>query len=451
MRNILLITIVFLSFQSLAQQDSVMLSLDDCINIGLERNIQLKRARNNQLIAEANRFQSIMNFFPSLSASLNYDYFFGTFFDTNIGAQISSTSNSSQPNINANLVLFSGLQNHHNAKRAGYNQEAAVSDVNSTRLDVETNILTSYLRVILDRENIQISADRVDLLAKQLEREQKRVSVGVGNLESVYNFRSQLATEKLNLTNLENTYRSDLLSLIQAMQLDPSQSAYGVMPYEISEEELLLELDPFEQVLNESIDGNPALNAARARQKASEYQFKIAKANRYPRVTWTGAVGSNYSSNGAFNPSTGEREADATWAEQLQYNEYEYMEFRLSIPIFTRFQTSTNVQTAKFNISNAELDVKQAMNTVTNVVQQAYLDLVSAQTTYNSAKENLGALDQTYVFMKKRFETGNTDFYTYLESLNNKNRAEIQLINAKYSIIFRRKVLDLYRSTKIES
>jgi len=60
-------------------------------------------------------------------------------------------------------------------------------------------------------------------------------------------------------------------------------------------------------------------------------------------------------------------------------------------------------------------------------------------------------LDQTYVFMKKRFETGNTDFYTYLESLNNKNRAEIQLINAKYSIIFRKKVLDLYRSTKIDS
>ncbi|MFT6854377.1 MAG: outer membrane protein [Cyclobacteriaceae bacterium] len=445
MRHLLMLFIIFISLSSKAQQDSVVLSLDDCISIGLDRNIQLKRAKNNQMIAEANRFQSIMNFFPSVNASMNYDYFFGTFFDTNVGAQVSATSSSSQPNINANLVLFNGLQNHHNVKRAHFSQEAAEYDVKSTHLDVETNILVSYLRVILDRENAQISADRVVLLKKQLEREQKRVTVGVGNLESVYNMRSQLATERLNLTNLENTYRSDLLTLLQAMQFDPSEAAYEVLPYNISEAALLLDLDPFDQVLNESLAGNPALNAAHARKKASEYQFKIAKAGRSPRLTWSGAIGSNYSSNGAFNPSTGEREPNATWKDQLEYNEYEYMEFRLSIPIFTRFQTTNAVQNAKFNISNAELDVNQAMNTVTNVLQQAYLDLVSAQTTYTSAKENLEALDQTFVFMKKRFDTGNTNFYVYLESLNNKNVAEVQLVNAKYNIIFRKKVLDLYR------
>ena len=49
-------------------------------------------------------------------------------------------------------------------------------------------------------------------------------------------------------------------------------------------------------------------------------------------------------------------------------------------------------------------------------------------------------------FIKKRFDTGNTDFYSYQESLNNKNRAEVQLVNAKYTqLYFVKRILDLYQ------
>ena len=88
---------------------------------------------------------------------------------------------------------------------------------------------------------------------------------------------------------------------------------------------------------------------------------------------------------------------------------------------------------------------EQAIQDVTNATQRDYLDLVAAQTSYQTAQENYEALDQTFEFIKKRFETGNTDFYSYLESLNNRNRAQAQLINAKYTIVLRKRVLDLYR------
>ena len=94
---------------------------------------------------------------------------------------------------------------------------------------------------------------------------------------------------------------------------------------------------------------------------------------------------------------------------------------------------------------NAELQNDQALLNVTNAAQRDYLDLVAAQTSYKTAGENFEALDQTFNFINKRFETGNTDFYTYLESLNNKVRAEAQLINAKYTIVLRKRILDLYR------
>ena len=109
------------------------------------------------------------------------------------------------------------------------------------------------------------------------------------------------------------------------------------------------------------------------------------------------------------------------------------------------------IDIAKVNFMNAQIAEEQAVQDVTNSTQRDYLDLVSAQTSYQTAQENFEALNQTFEFIKKRFEAGNTDFYTYLESLNNKNRAEAQLINAKYTIILRKRILDLYRGQGSEN
>ena len=96
-------------------------------------------------------------------------------------------------------------------------------------------------------------------------------------------------------------------------------------------------------------------------------------------------------------------------------------------------------------MENAKLGVEQTELDVTNTVQRVYLDLISAQETYKAAQENLVALNQSFEFVKTRYENGAIDFYSYLESLNNKNRGEIELVNAKYSIVFRKKILDVYR------
>jgi len=441
-------SVYLLSAFAQTEQDVTVLTLDDCIKTGLERNIRLKQARNNEIIAESNRFQSIMNFFPTLSAGINYDYFFGNFFDTNAARQVSETTNSSNPNLSSSLVLFNGFNNHFQLNQRKHELVAATENTKSTQQSIESLILSSYLTVILDKENVKIARERVDLLEAQLDREKKRESVGVGNLESVYNFQGQLANQKLTLVNLENALKRDVLALYQAMNLDLSSGEYEIEPYAVEESDLLLDEEPYEELLDDVMSNSPALKSSQATFEASRFQLKSARAQRLPTLSAFGRVGSNYSSNGARNPSTGEFEGNASFSEQMDYNVFEYVNFSLSIPIFTRYQTSNRIQVAKVGMANSELDVDAAVNTITNLVQSAYLDLVSAQQTYRSAKENLEATSQTFEFMKKRFETGNTDFYTYLESLNNKNRAELELVNAKYSIVFRQKILELYRGSE---
>lgn len=438
--GLLSLTVLSLSAQNAAPR---VLTLDECIEFALENNIALKRAKNEQLIARANRFQAIMNFFPSLNAGINYDYYFGNFFDQNAARQVSETSNSSNPNLSSSVMLFNGFSNQYTLKRRINEQVSSDERVNSAILNVKSNILSFYLSVAIGKENLNISSERVKLLETQLDRELKRVEVGVGNMESVYALRAQLSTGKLNLTNDRNTLRTNLLQLIQEMQLDTSIE-YDIEEIDIDDKSLLLEIDPFAEVLSKALNINPNLRSAEADRNASQYALKEARASRLPTISAFGRIGSNYSSNGARNPESGAFEADATFQDQIGYNQFEYINFSLNIPIFTQFTRSTNVQTSKIGMLNAELNQKQTENTITNTVQLVYLDLVTAQRTLLSAQENMEAQRSSFEFIKKRFDIGNTDFNAYLESLNNKNQAEFQMVSSKYRILFRKKILDLY-------
>ncbi len=448
--TVLGIIVALLLFAEIGKAQEII-TLEQAIDVALENNIGLKRAKNNALIAKANKFQALMNYLPSLTAAANYDFFFGTFFDTNAARQISAITNSSNPRFDINAVLFGGFANTYNLKQRNADEQAAQSDIEGQNIFVKATVMSSYLNVLIDKENIKISENRIGLLRKQLEREIKRESVGVGNIELVYNFRSQVANERLNRINFENQYQRDLLTLIQTLQLDPKND-YDVESYDFEDGEVLLDIEDFDQILAASLDFAPDLKRAEANNTSAIYQMKAAKVARYPTVNFFARIGSNYSSNGAVNPNLdpgptgGENfEADATFWDQMGYNQFEYFNFSLNIPIFNRWQTNTNIQVARINMVNSELDARQAYQDMTNTVQTVYLDLVSAQNTYRAAEENLTALTQSYEFSNKRYQTGNTDFFTYLESLNNKNRAEIQFANAKYSIVFRKKILDIYK------
>ncbi|MEM6830601.1 MAG: TolC family protein [Bacteroidota bacterium] len=445
MKLFLSLPLFFASLVAFTQeQDTVVLTLDDCINYAIENNIALQRAKNSELIARANRFQAIMNFFPTLTAGINYDFFFGNFFDQNAARQVSETTNSSQPNLSSSLTIFNGFSNQYFLKGRIQEQKSAEENVKNMTLNVTANILLFYLQVATNKERVNVSQGRVDLLETQLDRELKRIEVGVGSPEAAYQLKGQLSNEKLTLITDKNNLRRNLLTLVQEMQLGVDK-VYDVSTLEVSDSDLLLKIDPFDQVLSESLSINPNLKRANADLEASRYSLKAFKAARTPTVAFFGRIGSNYSSNGARNPETGDFEENASFQDQLEFNQFEYVNFSLSIPIFSRYERTTDVQVAKVNYVNAELDKKQAVNNITNTVQQVYLDLIAGQQTYQSAVENMEAQESSFRFIKKRFDVGNTDFNAYLESLNNKNAAEIQLLSSKYEILLRKKILDLYR------
>ncbi|MEP0986730.1 TolC family protein [Ekhidna sp.] len=414
-------------------QDSVrVLTLQECLNMASSRNLTIKQNQNNLIGAQSNKRQAYYNFLPNLNASGGYTYFDGNNIDFS-GQVVSNTSRSSRPSISSNLVLFNAFANHHLLNRRKHEYESSRYQLEDSKIAIKATVIRNYLSVLVDTENVRISDQRLEFLEEQLDREKKRVSVGVGNLETVYNFQSQVANEKLNNVNLNNQYQSDLLALLQSIQLE-NYSGVRIAPLDLESLEILIEYDPFDQVLEEIMQYSFLLKSAEESESAANAQLKQTKANRYPTLTAGAAHSRNYTSI-----------LDVEYLEQFENTPSNSVGVTLNIPIFNRYQIQNGINNSKVTMLNAQLQNEQTILNVTNAAQRDYLDLVSAQTSFKTAQENYEALNQTFEFIKKRFETGNTDFYSYLESLNNKNRAEAQLINAKYTIVLRKRILNLYR------
>ena len=409
------------------------LTLQDCIDIGLSNNITVKQVNNNYLIAEANEKQSRLEYLPRISAFGNYNVSRGLTNDPTTFEPVTATTKSSTPSIGMDLPVFNGMRTRNTVRRNELVRRSAEFEVAQTRDDMELTITASYLLVVSDMENIKVAQERLELLESQLKRAERRVEAGVANMEQVFNLRSQIANEQLNKVTLENRYKSDRLSLLQTLLLDPSLD-YRIEDTSLFGKQVEDQMPDYQEIREEVLAYSPGLKSASLGIETSKMDLAIVKADRLPSLDVRAAYGSTFSSN-----------SSESYFNQLNINEQKFLGVNLSIPIFDRNRVRNNIHVSNINIANSELDYQQVRIDLINNLQQAYLDLVAAHSTYKAAAENLKALEQSFKFAEGRYNSGNTDFYSYLESLNNKNRAEIELINSRYSFIFRKRILEIYR------
>ena len=434
----LLITLLFVVSVHFGAKAQQMLSLEECINIALDNNLDIKRARNNAISAKATYTQSKFNFLPSLNAGANHSWQEGLSFDQTSGGLVNTTTLSGSGSISGSLDIFNGFSNVLGLMRDKNLHLAAEQSIESNIQDTEASIVGSFLQVISTKENLKIAQQTLDLLNEQLLREEKRERAGVGNMEQVYNFRSQVASQKLNIVNFQNTLESSKLTLLQLLRLDPSgdYDFAGILAEDI---DLNAPIEDYTSIYGKSMEYSPAVRSAMYNLEASKKSFKIAQFAWMPYIGMNASYGTGWSSN-----VRDENNEVLSLSTQFENNVSKSASFNLSIPLFTRFQNRTNMQRSKINMLNSELTYEQAKNTLANQVQQAYLNLVNAKTSYNAAKESLLNLNTAFEFAKTRYENGTIDFVTYLQSLNGKNRGELELANAKYSILFRKYILDVY-------
>lgn len=121
----------------------------------------------------------------------------------------------------------------------------------------------------------------------------------------------------------------------------------------------------------------------------------------------------------------------------------------LQIPVFNHFLTRTSVRKAKLNYQNAEIMLQIAKNNLSKIIIQAVLDVQAAEKQYQSALQTFESNKMALNVTQQRYDIGLVNTLDYNTAITNYNKSQNDMIEARYSVIFRSKVIDYYLGNTI--
>jgi outer membrane protein len=431
---------------SLAQGEGTaeVYDLQTCIDIALENNLTLKRTAVNQGLFEADLLANQGNRLPSLTAFASSGYRWGrsinpvtNLFETRRIGNINSQ-------VNSNMPIFNGLQINNTIAQARKNLESGQYSLQATKNDITLSVINLFIDVVFNREQMKIAENQLKTTTDQFARTKLLVEAGSLPITNQLDLQSQNATNQLNLINAQNGLRLAKLALTQAMVI-PFTEDFDVIEPEYEVNETVLASDDPSEIYEIAVSLLPQIKAAEADVESAEYGVKIAKGAFLPRLSLGVAIFSNYVDQ-AFLPNSTEI---IPFATQIENNLSQSGNLQLNIPIFSNFGNKASLQRARVQKQLAEIAEQEAKNQLRQDIETAFTQALAAEQSYEASLIQVKSLEETFRVSQQQFEFGAINSVDFQVAQNNLFNAQADLINAKYSYIFRVKVLDFYLGNSI--
>lgn len=444
-------------------------SLQECIAYAQVHNIQIQLQELNVRMSEVNLTASKGNMLPNLNAGAAHTYQYGQTIDRFTNTFVNDRVLNQNFFVSSSLTVFSGMQNYNTVQQNKYSLQASEFGVQQTKYDISMNVANAYLNILFQEDQRDIAKKQMALTQSQVDRMQKLVDAGATARGTLLDLQTQLATENVNVVTAENNVVIAYLSLTQLMNLDSTEGFIIVRPtLEIPNEAILAESP--EQIFTSAQATQPGIKQADANVMSAEKSVDVAYGALSPTLTVQGSLGTGYSgaaqnaeivpagidtigytSGGdlVLVPGFDYNYSTVPFSEQLDNNFNQTFGIQLNVPLFNRMQVSSNIQRAKIQYQNAQLNADLARQTLDKNIQQAHADAKAALEKYHAQQAALAAAEVAYRYTEEKFNVGAVNVIDYTTAKNKLALAEANLVQAKYDYIFRLKVLDYYKGNPL--
>jgi outer membrane protein len=449
-----------------------------CVEFAWENNLSVKLNDIQARIAQLTYEQTKLSRYPNVSFSTNTGANFGRAVDPTTNLFVSSTLLFQQYNFNVNGLIynFGNIKNQILASRI--TAEAAKQDVQTNKNDIGLTVATTYLQVLLAKEQARIAKATMELTRARLMDTRKRVDAGSLPELNALELESQYARDSATYIGAATTAEQNLLNLKATLNLDAATPFdIATPPVEMIPVENIADLQP-EFVFQTAMQSQPQVKANDLRIQAIQYNLKAVKAGLYPSLNFFSGLGTNFANpnskitgvnflglvptqnvvnvNGTNQPvltpdfqlirgKKGFGEMWDGWGNQLDQNFRQNFGIQISVPIFNGGIARTNYKRSQLNLKSAELTRDQVLVTLKNNVYLAYVSARNALERYNASKRTLEISEKTFALAQKRYDAGLMSTIDYITNQNNLVRAQFQKMADQFDYVFRIKVLEFYK------
>ncbi len=440
-QKILLSTLILLILSNIVVAQESW-TLEQCIKHAFENNIQIKQQELSVKINQGNLFQAKMNLLPSLNASGNQSYNFDRAIGYSNNLPINGDLRNTSLSVNTNVSLFKGLQKYNTIQQYQFDLMATASDVEKIKNNVALSIASAFLQILYNDELVASLKRQVELSQMQVERTTVLVKAGSLPEGNLLEIEAQLASDELLLVNAQNQLDIAYLNLTQLLEIKSPQGFQIAKPPLDKFTDEMVPYTPTD-VYTSALTSMPQINSANYKVLSASKRLSIAKGGMSPSLSLSGYYGTT-----AEKVLTGNI-ASTPFFDQLKDNISKSVTFTLSIPIFNGWYVQNNISNSKIALSLAQLSLENEKNILYKDIQQAYTDAIAAQKKLKASQKNLKALTEAYRYADQKFSLGLVTSYDYTNAKNKLSKAEADLLQAKYELIFKTKILEFYKGVPL--
>ncbi|HEX3437733.1 MAG TPA: TolC family protein [Pseudacidobacterium sp.] len=400
------------------------LTLDDAVRFGIENNLALTLARENQKSAEAQTLQTLNVLLPNIyvSGGTGLHQFnlraqgFGLGLLSSFSSVISPSEAATFPfivkvdvtqgqaNLSQYLFNWAGW-NLYQAMKAG--AKSAYYNAQSSRGLVVLNVGTAYLQVLADEAQLDYAnallKTNETLLYQAVEQHRAGTAANLDELRA----RVQYQTQQQAVINAENTLEKDQIALKRQIGMAPQQKIQ------------LTEAAPFADLAEINIE-DAKRQAYGSRQdyqsllqqlRFAELERKAATHERIPTIKFNGNYGVTGISGGPYH---------GTFAATGSLN----------IPIFQEAKFRGDRDVTEAQLDNVRSQLADLRNKIDQQLRDSLLDLKTTTELVRVARSNVDlstvALQQT----TDRFQAGVDDNLPVVQAQSTLAQAQAQYVDS---------------------
>ena len=423
----------FISTIAFSQVDNNIISLQDAIDIALEKNINIKQSELNLDNSELGRSDAIGNFLPTIGASANHQWNVGRGINvtTNIIEEITTQFSSATASIG--LPIYNGSRNVNQLHRANLEILASKYQLEDIKDDVKLFVANSYLQIMFNKEILKVQNSQLEITKVEYERTQDLIDSGIFSPRQIFEIEANLASQEQSVVQAENNLRDAKLNLAQVLLLEDYEN------FDIANEDFsipfsdILENSP-KEIFEKAKTFRNDIKLAETNISIAEKDIQISKSFRLPSIT------SFYS----WNTRISYVENLPSFQDQFDLNKGQTYGFGINIPIFQGRAISNNIQRTKINLERLKFQYEQEKLNLENTVYQAYNDLVGAIKLYDASNKTVKSLRSAFEDATDRYLLGSLNSFDFIQSKQAYEASVSENIRAKFDYIFRLKVLEFY-------
>ena len=424
----LFILLTFIFFSAGAQESkSYQFSLEDCLRFAFansyERQSMELSTESQQVSYEQSKLQSL----PSVNASLG----------ENMSINANGWSSSANLGLGSSATIYQGGNVRRTIEQNRLNLERAEAQIERYDNQLTTQILQSFLTILGNQEMLKYQLEVLNTSREQLKQGRARYNLGSILESDMLLLEAQYFSDSNNVVDSRINIDNNLLSLKILLSMEPTDELGIIIPDTENLDVLYTSLPAETDAISQAMDYMPDLKMSDYDIQIAQNSVGMAKGNFLPSVGASANVGMGLlpiSSNGMsqwYNTPSGS------------------VGVSVSVPVYSRGQLRSNLKKSEISLQQAELTYQQSQLTVRQTVAQAYRDVVSAYNAYKVSEVREEAYRKNFAAYNLQYQFGTITTVELLQQQNNYLNVLQSFIQNKYSLLMKRKMLDVYTGKSV--